>query len=88
MIRPDNRLEDLPMTSLRCRSCAAVVQARKSSWEQTSIQWDEQARNTCLERQADRAERRFREADFPTCSALRESIAEAAVTCELTVAAE
>lgn len=86
MIRPDNRLDDLPMSPLTCRRCEAVVQVRKASWQQTSIQWDESAVRTCAERRAARADGRVCEADFPTCSALRESISDAAVSGELLVA--
>jgi hypothetical protein len=76
-IRPDNRLADAPMVPVECRRCRAEVSARKSTWDQTSVQWNSQALATCLERA---------EADkltghglglFLACAALRGSIAEA-----------
>lgn len=39
----DTRLIDAPMQPVACRECVAVVQVRKSSWQQTSIQWDADA---------------------------------------------
>jgi nitrogenase subunit NifH len=33
-----------------CRRCAAHVLARKSSWNQTSVQWNADASAACLER--------------------------------------
>src|SRR5690606_13754173 len=36
--RQDDRLLDCPPAPVACRRCAAEVQVRKSSWEQTSIQ--------------------------------------------------
>ncbi|CRZ15992.1 hypothetical protein BN2156_02856 [Mycolicibacterium neworleansense] len=39
-VRLDPRLEELPMMPVSCRSCGAVVLARKSSWTQTSVQWN------------------------------------------------
>ncbi len=38
-IRPDNRLDDAPMVPVACTRCGAGVQVRKSSWNQTSVQW-------------------------------------------------
>ncbi|CEA08715.1 hypothetical protein BN1051_02073 [Arthrobacter saudimassiliensis] len=46
----DTRLLDTPMQPLACRECIAVVQVRKSSWQQTSIQWDADALKACRER--------------------------------------
>ncbi|ABM13676.1 hypothetical protein [Mycolicibacterium vanbaalenii] len=50
-VRPDNRLADAPMTPVTCGACGARVLARKSSWEQTSVQWDARARSKCLSTQ-------------------------------------
>ena len=50
-VRPDNRLADSPMVPVACRRCGASVLARKSSWNQTSVQWSAQASAQCLERQ-------------------------------------
>ncbi|OMC33735.1 ferredoxin [Mycobacterium sp. GA-1841] len=49
-IRPDNRLADAPMVPVECRRCGAGVQVRKSSWNQTSVQWTGTALNRCEER--------------------------------------
>jgi hypothetical protein len=48
--RADNRLADAPMTGVRCGRCAAQVLVRKSSWNQTSVQWDAIASAGCIER--------------------------------------
>lgn len=47
--RTDNRLLDTPMQPLRCRACAAELLVRKSSWHQTSVQWNAEALATCRE---------------------------------------
>ncbi|WP_200959237.1 hypothetical protein [Nocardioides sp. Soil796] len=52
VIRPDVRLEDGPMWPVACRSCSALVEVRKSSWEQTSIQWHSDGLRVCEERSA------------------------------------
>ncbi|GAA2142666.1 ferredoxin [Actinomadura napierensis] len=70
-IRQDDRLADGPLLPVRCRRCAAEVLVRKSSWEQTSIQWTAEARAACPELAADPHE---------TCPALRSAIQEAALT--------
>ena len=49
-VRPDNRLRDAPMTPVTCGSCGARVHARKSSWEQTSVQWDADSVASCARR--------------------------------------
>ncbi len=54
-VRPDNRLADCPMVSVTCRRCGANVQARKSSWEQTSVQWDAAGTARCEQRHDARA---------------------------------
>ncbi|MGW5641569.1 ferredoxin [Saccharopolyspora sp. NPDC003752] len=77
MIHVDNRLDDAPMTPVSCRRCAAAVGVRKSSWQQTSIQWDEDAVALCAERDGHRP---ATGAVAPSCQALRESISEAAVS--------
>ena len=46
-VRPDNRLSDAPMVPVHCKSCEARVLVRKSSWEQTSVQWDATATARC-----------------------------------------
>lgn len=49
-VQIDNRLSDSPMLSVACRRCGAQVLARKSSWNQTSVQWNVEASAACLER--------------------------------------
>lgn len=51
-VRQDNRLADAPMQQLRCQACASLVAVRKSSSNQTSIQWDDAAMTACPERQS------------------------------------
>ncbi len=34
-VKTDNRLDEMPMVPVACRSCGARVLARKSSWSQT-----------------------------------------------------
>ena len=75
---PDNRLIDAPTVPVRCRRCGATVQVRKSSWSQTSVQWDAAAMSACVERRAaEELAGRDREV-FLVCSQLRESIEDAA----------
>ena len=47
-VRPDSRLADAPMVPVSCRRCGARVLARKSSWEQTSVQWDAAGTARCV----------------------------------------
>ena len=84
-VRPDNRLADVPMTSLACRTCGAQVEVRKSSWDQTSIQWHEDAAAACVERRASSARPGPNGGTFAGCSALRETVREAAVSGDLPV---
>ena len=49
-VRLDNRLDEMPMMPVECRSCGARVLARKSSWSQTSVQWNADATARCAER--------------------------------------
>ncbi|TDB97849.1 ferredoxin [Actinomadura sp. 7K534] len=71
----DDRLLDAPLVPVACRRCTAEVLVRKSSWEQTSIQWNAAARAACVN------------LDDPheTCPALRSAIQEAALTGAVTV---
>ena len=80
MNHADDRLADLPMTPVECQRCHATVQVRKSSWQQTSVQWDEAGARTCPERRPSLSAGGIREADFFTCAGLRESIAQAALS--------
>lgn len=79
--RTDNRLLDTPMQPLRCRACAAELLVRKSSWHQTSVQWNAEALAACQELGA---------APMPGpslagCSQLRETIRDAATSGDLPV---
>lgn len=79
-LRPDVRLADAPMQAVGCTACAAQVLARKSSWDQSTVQWSAAALEQCTERRTtpEPSERPNRNA-FAGCSALRASIREAAV---------
>ena len=85
-IRPDVRLENAPMQPVVCGTCGVAVLARKSSWDQTTVQWSSDALAKCAEHSAPLpgSERPNRNA-FPGCSALRDSIREAAVRGSLAV---
>ncbi|OBA68955.1 ferredoxin [Mycobacterium sp. 1554424.7] len=77
-IRQDNRLDDMPMIPLACQTCGAQVLARKSTWNQTSVQWTADATARCAERlDAKRISGPGSRGVFLACSALSESIAEA-----------
>lgn len=69
--RPDNRLADAPMLPVDCVTCGARVLVRKSSWEQTSVQWNAVAVERCVQR---RAAKRDGERFLSGCVRLRESI--------------
>jgi hypothetical protein len=73
-VRPDNRLADSPMVPVSCRRCGASVLARKSTWDQTSIQWNARASAQCLERRDAEKLRGHGNSLFLACSTLRESI--------------
>ncbi len=73
-VRADNRLADVPMVPVACRTCGARLLVRKSSWNQTSVQWDAEATARCAERRdADRRAGRHGGL-FLACSALWDSI--------------
>ena len=66
------------MMPVACQSCGARVFVRKSSWNQTSVQWDADAAARCAERK--RVEKMALNAGrgvFLACSALSESILDA-----------
>ncbi|WP_193044831.1 ferredoxin [Mycolicibacterium baixiangningiae] len=88
-VRPDNRLDDTPMAPVTCRACGADVLARKSSWQQTSVQWSAAAAQRCPQRQDNEAlTSHGRKTVFLSCSELSESIAEAVRTGRLTIVDE
>ncbi|KWX66312.1 hypothetical protein [Mycobacterium sp. NAZ190054] len=77
-VRPDNRLADAPMQPVECEACGAQVLVRKSSWEQTSVQWDADSLARCgRHREARGRTGRHVEAQHQAislCPQLRESI--------------
>ncbi|OXM42401.1 hypothetical protein [Amycolatopsis alba] len=83
--RSDERLADTPLREIGCGNCGAQVRVRKSSWEQTSIQWTTSAQEACRERQAASPGPGPNGAFFRGCEALRAAIADAAVCGELPV---
>jgi hypothetical protein len=88
VIHTDDRLADLPMTPVECQRCHATVQVRKSSVQQTSVQWDEAGARRCPERRSSLSAGGIREADFFTCAGLRESIAQATLSGTIPMAEE
>lgn len=77
-VRIDNRLSECPMMSVACRRCGAQVLARKSSWSQTSVQWNAEASACCLERRdAQNLAAYSGRGVFLACSAVTNSIADA-----------
>lgn len=87
-VRPDVRLENSPMQAVSCVACGARVLARKSSWDQTSVQWSDEASAACLERHASTPRPGPNGATFAGCEALRSSLREAAVRGELPVVSD
>lgn len=77
-VRTDNRLDDAPMVPVLCGRCGADVQVRKSSWNQTSVQWTGSALRRCEERcTAEQLLPHGGNGLFLGCSALCGSIADA-----------
>jgi hypothetical protein len=83
--RADNRLDDMPMVPIACRNCGARVLARKSSWNQTSVQWNAGAAALCPERRQANQIAGHHRGLFLACSALRESIEAAVASGELAI---
>lgn len=68
------------MQPVECRTCGATVTARKSSWDQTTVQWSTEALARCAERRTTGAgSPRPNHNAFEGCAALRASIRDAAV---------
>ena len=82
-VRPDVRLEDGPMRPVECQSCGARVEVRKSTWDQTMVQWHRDAMDSCIERRAAADLGSDPAAVFAGCTALRASVREAAVRGDL-----
>jgi len=72
----DDRLTDVPMRTVQCTNCTARVEVRKSSWQQTSIQWNQHALANCTELPQHAEQRRH--CPIKGCAALRSAINEAA----------
>jgi hypothetical protein len=88
-VLPDNRLADSPMVPVACRRCGACVLARKSSWNQTTVQWNAEASARCLERRdAQNLAAHSTRGLFLACSALGDSIVEAVCHGDLPVVDE
>jgi hypothetical protein len=88
-VREDNRLDEMPMVPVVCRNCDARVLARKSSWNQTSVQWNADATARCAERaEAQKLATPGSRGVFVVCSALRESILDAVRHGELPIVDE
>jgi hypothetical protein len=83
--RADNRLDDMPMVPIECRNCGARVLVRKSSWNQTSVQWNAGAAALCPERRQANQIAGHHRGLFLACSALRESIEAAVASGELAI---
>lgn len=88
-VRQDNRLDETPMIPVACRACGAHVLARKSSWNQTSVQWTGDATAQCAERRdAEQISAPGSRGVFLSCSALSESIIDAVRRGDLSIVDE
>ncbi|MCV7103250.1 ferredoxin [Mycobacterium palustre] len=88
-VRTDNRLDEVPMRPVTCRTCGARVLARKSSWNQTSVQWNADATARCAERaEAGEMPLQAGRGVFQACSSLTESILDAVRQGELSIVDE
>lgn len=73
------------MHPVTCATCHARVAVRKSSWEQTSIQWNADAVERCLERRTAAALPGPNGAGFLGCQSLAETVRDAVLCGELVV---
>lgn len=87
-VRPDNRLLDAPLVPVNCRQCGATVRVRKSTWAQTSVQWDAAALAACVQRREASALADHGRGAFLVCSQLRDSIEDAARRGDLPIVAD
>ncbi|OBF85383.1 ferredoxin [Mycobacterium sp. 852002-51163_SCH5372311] len=79
----------MPMVPVVCRNCGAHVLARKSSWNQTSVQWNSDATARCAERrEARKMPMPGGRGVFLMCTALSESICDAVRRGELSIVDE
>ncbi|SOX53982.1 ferredoxin [Mycobacterium ahvazicum] len=86
-VQMDNRLDEMPMLPVACGNCGAQVLVRKSTWNQTSVQWDADATRRCAQR-AEAVSAHANRGVFLVCSALRESILDAVRQGELAIVDE
>ena len=77
-VRPDNRLLDAPLVPVACDTCGAAVQVRKSTWAQTTVQWNADATARCIQRRDAQQLAAHGRSIFLVCSDLRESIDDSA----------
>ena len=77
-VRRDDRLLDAAPVPVNCPRCDATVQVRKSSWAQTSVQWDAPAMAACAKRRAAAALAGHDNGLLLVCSDLRATIEDAA----------
>ncbi|MEZ0352290.1 ferredoxin [Mycobacterium sp. pR1184] len=88
-VRTDNRLDEMPMLPVACDNCGAQVLVRKSTWNQTSVQWNADATRRCAQRaEAQKVSAYANRGVFLVCSALRESILDAVRQGELAIVDE
>jgi hypothetical protein len=78
-VRPDDRFLAAPLRSVDCRRCSARVEVRKSSWQQTSVQWPAEATAACEERKAAVPHPGPNGDFFESCASLQAAIQEAAL---------
>ena len=77
------------MMPVACSRCGACVLARKSTWNQTSVQWNAEASAACLERRdAENLAAHSSRGLFLACSALSDSILDAVRNGDLPVVDE
>lgn len=72
----------MTMEPLGCERCGTHVFVEKNSWHHTSTQWRSDSRATCLEFREDNTQPTIRSG---SCSALRNSINEAATDGRISV---
>lgn len=77
--------KDAAVQQVRCIECLAKVQVRKSAWEQTSVQWNNEALDLCRERPA-RSTGNLPRDQFVGCETLRAAVRDETVQGNLKLA--
>ncbi|WP_417373895.1 hypothetical protein [Glutamicibacter protophormiae] len=77
--------KDAAVQQVRCIECLAKVQVRKSAWEQTSVQWNDEALDLCRERPA-RSTGNLPRDQFVGCETLRAAVRDETVQGNLKLA--